>query len=261
MKRQRRYRLPRFVRHPRCEKSDHDRRKLDYYASSQLGTVSLRGELNRWNPRVLEADSSPDGRFILVRTTLQPYRLVDPFGRNPHRLEIYTAAGQRQVLVAEQPAATSPRKLRTARPRGGRPRDARWRADRPATLSWLEAQDKGDRLVQWAAPFTRAAEALFVSDARIHGVFWGDDHTAIVHDLPGEAAARALVAYRSLPARHAGSCPGYRRGAAGDPQLSRRPNGGRCSGDAATGEARARSDRDGNIYVTNYYATRWRSIA
>ena len=58
------------------------------------------------------------------------------------------------------------------------PRQAGWRADKPATLSWLEALDKGnpraeaaqrDRIVMLAAPFTgepvQLATTAFRSDS------------------------------------------------------------------------------------------------
>jgi len=80
-----------------------------------------------------------------------------------------------------------------------------------------------------AAPFTRAAEALFVSDARIHGVFWGDDHTAIVHD--SQAKPLHVRWWRIDPSRP-GTPEVVLDIGAGQPGIHsyRRPNGGRCSG-------------------------------
>ena len=79
------------------------------------------------------------------------------------------------------------------------PRGVGWRPDKPATLTWAEAQDNGDPRVE-ASPrdvvFSRDMHAgdadanadatrdraLFTTELRFNGVTWGDDDLALLHE-------------------------------------------------------------------------------
>src|SRR5690606_8284810 len=70
-------------------------------------------------------------------------------------------------------------------------RSMTWRADKPATLFFVEALDEGDpakavefrdALYTWEAPFNNQPELLTKTPQRYGGISWGDDQTAIVYD-------------------------------------------------------------------------------
>src|SRR5439155_13721185 len=70
-------------------------------------------------------------------------------------------------------------------------REIDWRADAPATLTWVEAQDGGDprrtatvrdEVFTLAAPFTQAPQKLVSLSLRFHDVLWGNGGLAIVHE-------------------------------------------------------------------------------
>jgi dipeptidyl aminopeptidase/acylaminoacyl peptidase len=127
------------------------------------GAVERLGEpalLSRFEP-------SPDGRWLLIERHLQPFSHRVVWSDFACRIEVWDAAtGRFAALVAERPAGDEV--PRHGVPTG--PRGVRWLANRDATLTWLEALDGGDpmveaphrdRLVRWDAPFAgEPAEAL-----------------------------------------------------------------------------------------------------
>jgi dipeptidyl aminopeptidase/acylaminoacyl peptidase len=72
------------------------------------------------------------------------------------------------------------------------PRNVSWRADKPATLSWVEALDGGDagrqaeqrdRVMQHPAPFEGEPQSLITLGYRLAGMSWGSDDLAIVAEM------------------------------------------------------------------------------
>jgi len=70
-------------------------------------------------------------------------------------------------------------------------RNIHWRADKPATLAWVEALDKGDpevkvpyrdELFQVDAPFQGDPVSLVKTVNRFAGITWGNDRYAVVSD-------------------------------------------------------------------------------
>jgi dipeptidyl aminopeptidase/acylaminoacyl peptidase len=70
-------------------------------------------------------------------------------------------------------------------------RNISWRADKGATLFYVEALDDGDQskkaelrdaLYCWDAPFNTAAKNIFNTQQRFSGIMWGNDNTAVVED-------------------------------------------------------------------------------
>ncbi len=70
-------------------------------------------------------------------------------------------------------------------------RSMSWRADKPATLAYVEALDEGDQakkvdfrdeLFSWNAPFISEPTSLLKTKQRYSGVIWGNENIAIVSD-------------------------------------------------------------------------------
>jgi dipeptidyl aminopeptidase/acylaminoacyl peptidase len=170
-------------------KDESDAALFEYHMQSQLMRVPLDGE-----PRPLGAATmivndapSPDGRFILVESIHRPFSYTVPWFRFPRRTEIWSMDGQLVKQLADLPLADRVATDFDAVPVG--PRDLEWRADKPATIAWVEAQDEGnprkdvpvhDRVVTLAEPFTGAPATLVDLPMRYNGVDWGNDDVALV---------------------------------------------------------------------------------
>ena len=70
-------------------------------------------------------------------------------------------------------------------------RNVSWRADKPATLYWVEALDGGnpaidvayrDEVFELAAPFNGTPNSLIKTKQRFAGIIWGNDNTAVAYD-------------------------------------------------------------------------------
>lgn len=169
--------------------SAHDEALFDYYATAELALVSLDGQVSPLNLRGLigHAAPSPDGRYLLVTTWRRPYSYLVPVTRFPTKITVHDRTGKLVHTVADLPLAENI-PIPTGSVRTG-PRNVTWRADAPATLSWMQALDGGDAgreaalRDEWfthAAPFTGAPVSQQKFALRASGVTWGDDQHAIV---------------------------------------------------------------------------------
>lgn len=167
-------------------KNEADAALFDYYATSQLKKVDMRGRvsvLGKSGP-IASFEPSPDGRFIKVHYVSKPYTYTQTFHRFPSEVVVLAKDGRE---VARRPIGPVSRPL-------GRdaaydvPRNFTWRSDVGATLTWVEAQDGGhpktasterDRLYAWPAPFDTAPRLLQTSALRLEAAYWIRDTLAI----------------------------------------------------------------------------------
>jgi len=168
----------------------HDEALFDHYATAELAFVTLDGRVAPLGIRGLVANAapSPDGQYLLVTTWSRPYSYLVPVSRFPTKIAVHDRAGKRVHLVADLPLAENI-PIPTGSVRTG-PRSVSWRADGPATLSWVQALDGGDAgrtaalRDEWfthAAPFAGAPVSQQKFALRASGlVTWGDDRHAIV---------------------------------------------------------------------------------
>ncbi|MEY4941604.1 MAG: hypothetical protein RIQ93_3339, partial [Verrucomicrobiota bacterium] len=170
----------------------HDESLFEFYARADLALVALDGRVTPLGIRGLlgELAPSPDGNYILVTTWTRPYSYFVPVDRFPARITVHDRAGKLIHTMAELPLAENI-PIANGSVRTG-PRQVTWRADAPATLSWLEALDDGDagRETVWrdawftqAAPFTGPSVAGPKFGYRVSGITWGDDEHAVVTEL------------------------------------------------------------------------------
>ena len=169
--------------------SAHDEALFEHYATAELVLVSTAGKISPLGLRGLigNASPSPDGRLLLVTTWSRPYSYLVPVTRFPTKVTVHDRAGKLVHTVADLPLAESI-PIPTGSVRTG-PRGVTWRADAPATLSWMQALDGGDAgretalRDEWfthAAPFTGAPVSQQKFAYRAAGVTWGDDQRALV---------------------------------------------------------------------------------
>jgi dipeptidyl aminopeptidase/acylaminoacyl peptidase len=168
---------------------DHDEALLDHYLRSEVVHVSLDGQVTK----LLEAglysgvDPSPDGQWLLVSEIHRPYSRRVPLGSFPRKVTLLQRGSGKRVELADLPLADDV-PITFGSVRTGR-RMVGWRADRPATVWWVEALDGGDAgkpaerrdaFETLDAPFTGSPVRLWSSELRFGGVDWGDDHLALV---------------------------------------------------------------------------------
>jgi len=169
--------------------SPHDEALLTYYTTGQVARVDLRGKLKRIGEpaSIRSLELSPDGEMLLVETMHKPYSYDVPTSRFPRRIEVWDTKGRLVHRVADLPLSEAIPKGFDAVATG--PRRVDWRADAPATLSWVEAADGGDparaaevrdRLMIHAAPFDGEPTVLAEAALRINGVRWANDDLAFV---------------------------------------------------------------------------------
>lgn len=169
----------------------YDEALFAYFMDSQIMLVSLDGSKKPIGPTgmIKGMDLSPDGSYLMVDLIKKPFSYLVPASRFPYDVEIWSKDGNKVKTLAQIP-------LDENRPTGfdatvTGPRNISWRADTPATLYWVEAQDDGDARVDMEereiiytlpAPFTAQKKKLATSPYRFAGIAWSDDNFAIMNE-------------------------------------------------------------------------------
>ncbi|HVE71428.1 MAG TPA: prolyl oligopeptidase family serine peptidase [Thermoanaerobaculia bacterium] len=188
--------------------NEHDAAVFEHHLQSQLVAVTLDGKVRDLGAAglIVRHDPSPDGTYILVETVKKPFSYIVAESRFPRRLDVWTRDGKPVRTVADLPLMDTVIPDRDAAAEG--PRGVSWRADAPATLYWVEAQDKGnprneaairDRVLMLAPPFTAAPTEIAALATRYGGITWGNDDLALVTERWWKT--RRLKTWRIHPAQ------------------------------------------------------------
>ncbi len=167
-----------------------DEALFDHYFTSQLALVPVDGGRARdigAPGLVMDVSLSPDGRHILQTRVKRPFSYVVPARLFPTEIFVTDLDGRVTHRVADLPLRDDiPTQFDAVAPG---PRNVHWRADRPATLAWAEAQDGGDarreatvrdRIYTLDAPFSGAPQTLADLADRYAGIAWGRDDFALI---------------------------------------------------------------------------------
>lgn len=169
-------------------KNPYDESLFEYYTTSQIVRVKLNGEMAPiGSPAIfVNAEPSPDGKYLLVETIHRPYSYLVPAYRFPQKIEIWDLSGNIIHQVADLPLAEEiPIGFEAVRTG---PRSINWRSDKPATLYWVEAQDDGDpkkevenrdKVFMLSTPFKGKPIPFISLGLRYNGMIWGNDNLAI----------------------------------------------------------------------------------
>lgn len=164
---------------------------FEQLALSEIKKISLDGKVADFLPTAMydELDFSPDGNYVMVNTIKRPFSYIVPYNRFPFETNIYSKEGKLIKKVNDIPLNEVEPKGFMATRMGKRRMD--WRADKPATIYWAEALDKGDPEVkvdyrdavyQLEAPFNGKEKLLLKTKNRYSGITWGNDKLAIASD-------------------------------------------------------------------------------
>jgi dipeptidyl aminopeptidase/acylaminoacyl peptidase len=169
----------------------YDEKLFAYFMDSQLMEIDLEGNKKPIGPTgmIKSMDLSPDGNYIMVDVLKKPFSYLVPASRFPYDVELWSKDGKKVKVLAEIPLGENVPTGFDATVTG--PRNINWRADKPAMLYWVEAQDGGDARVEMEereivytleAPFTGDKKKLATSAFRFGGIAWGDDSFAIMNE-------------------------------------------------------------------------------
>lgn len=175
-------------------KNPYDESLFAYYFTSQLARVSTDRVEEIGSPAIYrEVSLSPDKRLMLVAIIQRPFSYQVPMYSFPQRYAVWDEKGQELVGLANNPAVVVPMGYDACSPY---PRGFAWRADKPATAYWIEAQDKGDSrnnkvahkdvIYEWAYPFEGTKTEVARSQNRLYSVYWRDDNFALLRELSEE---------------------------------------------------------------------------
>ena len=168
-----------------------DEQNFETLVTSELYKVTLDGKSELFKKADMYAGESisPDGNFVMLTTLQKPFSYIVPLSRFPQKSVVYDKYGKEVKVVNEVPLTeVMPKGFSSVR-KGKR--SMGWRADKAATLSYVEALDEGDQankvdfrdeVFLWDAPFNNNPTSLVKTQQRFAGITWGDDKTAIVMD-------------------------------------------------------------------------------
>jgi len=168
----------------------YDEALFEYYGTAQLVKNDLTNETPIGAPAIYRSyNLSPDKNYILTTTIDKPFSYLVPASGFPHTVSVIDMSGKMVKQFAKNPSSE------------GQPigfddaatfaRGFNWRDDEPATVTYVQALDKG--LGRSKAEFRDAVYAvdltinsqpkeLFKTKRRFGGVTWGNKDVAIFYE-------------------------------------------------------------------------------
>ena len=171
-------------------KTKYDEELFEYYFTSQVAAYDVAGGRRApiGKPAIVEGIApSPNGEYLLVSKIKQPFSHLYGMSGFPKDVEVWTRRGEVVRKIADVPTSEGI-------PMNGvvtGPRQYRWRPDRPATLTWVEALDEGnpknaapyrDRIVALSAPFNGQPAEFAKTESRFEGLWFTDKGIALLNE-------------------------------------------------------------------------------
>ncbi len=172
-------------------KNKNDEHNFEQLALSEIYKVSLDGSKSPWmDSGMFKGISfSPDGNYVMVTRLGKPFSYLVPYSRFPSTTGIYDKDGKLVQIVSEVPLIEDlPKGFMAVRE--GR-RQLSWRNDKPASMIYAVALDKGDpeneveyrdEVFQLEAPFQGDGKSILKTINRFYTFRWADENTAIAYD-------------------------------------------------------------------------------
>lgn len=169
-----------------------DEFNFEQLALSELVKVDVNtGTKSKWKEAAMYTDvsASPNGEYILVSELQKPFSYLVTYNSFPSVDQVFDRNGKLVKQVNQKDLQEVVPKGFSSTIKGKR--GLYWRADKAATLYWVEALDGGDAnkpaeyrdaVYQLSAPFTGEKQELVKVKDRYRGITWGNDDIAIVRD-------------------------------------------------------------------------------
>jgi dipeptidyl aminopeptidase/acylaminoacyl peptidase len=187
-------------------KSPYDEQVFEWFARVQLIKFEKGQEVKIGDPMLVRSfNASPDGKWIMVQEMQKPFSYLVPYSGFPHRVLLLSLSspqtGKSAILreLANNPSSEGNPIGFDAAPTY--PRNYAWRADEPATITFVKALDNGTG--KGNVPFRDAFYTinihqevnakpveLFKTKYRFGGILWGTPQLAIVSER--NAATRIM---------------------------------------------------------------------
>jgi dipeptidyl aminopeptidase/acylaminoacyl peptidase len=194
---------------PDLLKNSYDEQLLEYYMQAQPAKIALDGVITPVGKigiiRAIAA--SPDANFLLVQAITKPYSRVVPIGQFAIKTELRDLSGSDTGEFIKALSTNSVVEDDDGEPDAVRrgPRAYAWRADAPATLTWVQSNEAdkpikkrdGDYLYALGAPFQAEPNLILKLDFRFVQVVWGTDDVALVYE--GQRKTRRSIVWRIFP--------------------------------------------------------------
>lgn len=167
----------------------HDEDLMGHYLSSDLVEVDRFGKIKELGVTGILKDAkySPDGKYLLVEKIVKPYSYLVPIQLFPVAVSMYKSDGTLLHTLHTIPLGDNLPISFDAVVAG--PRNFAWRKDQEATLTWINAKDKGDpnvktterdELFALQAPFNMdQASKMFTGNYRIRQVLWAEGFAVV----------------------------------------------------------------------------------
>lgn len=168
-----------------------DEQNFKTLITSEILNIDLAGKEKLWKNADLYGglNLSPDGNYVLISTYQEPFSYIVQMNRFAINYDVYKIDGTLLKNIEKAPLTeTLPKGMMAVR-KGKR--NISWRADKPASLYYVEALDNGDpevkvdfrdELITWEAPFTDSPKSAVKVKQRFEYVIWGNNENAIVYD-------------------------------------------------------------------------------
>lgn len=172
-------------------KNKTDEFNFDVLVTAELHKANLSGAMQLFKSADIYVGESfsPDGNYLMLTTIQKPYSYIVPLSRFPQKTIVYDTSGNEIKQVNEVPLTEIMPKGFSSVRKGKR--SMGWRADKPASLSYVVALDEGDQankvdfrdeVFSWDAPFNNAPTTLIKLQQRFGGIVWGNETNAIAYD-------------------------------------------------------------------------------
>lgn len=167
----------------------YDEDLFDYMATCQLVKNNGEAETPIGSPAIYRSFSlSPNNQYLLLQTIRRPFSYLVPAYGFPHDVWIANLQGDKVKMLASNPSTEG-------QPIGFDdsytfPRNFDWRDDEPASVTYVQAIDKGlgrsaveyhDALMQVNADPDSQPKVLLKTKRRLRRVIWGNKDLALVY--------------------------------------------------------------------------------
>ena len=150
-------------------KNPSDEFNFEQLARSELFKVGLDGSMTRWKEAAMYSNISfsPDGNYVMATSVEKPFSYLVPYYRFPSKTNIYNTDGALVSNLLEVPLIEDLPKGFMAVRMGKR--SVSWRADKAASLIYVQALDEGNpekevayrvEVFHLEAPFNNKSKSL-----------------------------------------------------------------------------------------------------